>query len=65
MTIRDQYPLPRTEDIFDAMVGAKIFSKMDAESGFHQVDLEQGSKIKTAFGVNSEYLNTIKCHSNW
>jgi hypothetical protein len=35
VTIRNQYPLPRIEDLFDQMKGASVFSKIDLRSGYH------------------------------
>jgi hypothetical protein len=35
VTIKNKYPLPRTEDLFDQMKGASVFSKIDLRSGYH------------------------------
>ena len=35
VTIRNQYPLPRINDLFDQLQGAKVFSKIDLRSGYH------------------------------
>ena len=35
VTIRNQYPLPRIDDLFDQLQGAKVFSKIDLQSGYH------------------------------
>jgi hypothetical protein len=35
VTIKNKYPLPRTNDLFDQLKNAKIFSKIDLKSGYH------------------------------
>jgi hypothetical protein len=39
VTIMNKYPLPRIEDLFDQMRGAKIFSKRDLRSGYHRLKI--------------------------
>jgi hypothetical protein len=39
VTIKNKYPLPRIEDLFDQMRGAKVFSKIDLRSGYHQLKI--------------------------
>ena len=49
----DRYPLPSVEDIFNQMGGAKIFSKLDLHSGYHQMPLRVEDRVKTTFwGAN-------------
>ena len=48
-TDSDRYPLPLIEEIFHEMQGAKIFSKLDLRSGYHQIPLREEDKGKTAF----------------
>lgn len=49
VTVTDKYPLPRADDIFDALAGAKIYSVMDAVKGYHQVEIHPDDRFKTAF----------------
>jgi hypothetical protein len=37
VTIKNKYPLPRIEDLFDQIKGASVFSKIDLRSGYHQL----------------------------
>jgi hypothetical protein len=39
VTIKNKYPLPRIDDIFDQLKGAKYFSKVDLRSGYHQLKI--------------------------
>jgi hypothetical protein len=49
VTIKNKYPLPRIEELFDQMKGAKIFSKIDLRSGYHQLKIRAEDVPKTAF----------------
>ncbi|GKA08070.1 putative reverse transcriptase domain-containing protein [Tanacetum coccineum] len=48
-TIRNRYPLPRIDDLFDQVQGAKIFSNIDFRSGYHQLRVKGQDVPKTAF----------------
>ena len=55
MTIKKKYPLPRINDLFDQVGGAKIFSKLDLRSDYHQVRIKDED-------INKTYFQTIYGH---
>ncbi|GAV81381.1 RVT_1 domain-containing protein/zf-CCHC domain-containing protein/rve domain-containing protein/RVP_2 domain-containing protein, partial [Cephalotus follicularis] len=48
-TIKNKYPLPHIEDLFDQLQGSRVFSKLDLKSGYHQLRVREGDVEKTAF----------------
>ena len=48
VTVKNSYPLPRIDDLFDRLAGAKCFSRIDLRSGYHQIRIAQGNEEKTA-----------------
>ena len=47
--MRNMYPLLRIDDLFDQLLGARVFSKIDLRSGYHQLKVKDGDIPKTAF----------------
>jgi hypothetical protein len=59
VTIKNKYPLPRIDILFDQLVGAQVFSKIDLRSGYHQIKIRAEDIPKTAFSMRYglyEYL---------
>jgi hypothetical protein len=51
VTIKNKYPFPRIEDLFDQMRGSRVFSKIDIRSGYHQMKIGLSDIAKTAFST--------------
>ncbi|KAJ9561564.1 hypothetical protein OSB04_006724 [Centaurea solstitialis] len=49
LTVKNRYPLPRIDDLFDQLQGAAWFSKIDLRSGYHQLKVREEDVHKTAF----------------
>jgi hypothetical protein len=49
VTIKNKYPLPRIEDLFDQLRGVSVFSKIDMRSGYHQLRIWPSDISKTTF----------------
>ena len=49
VTIKNKHPLPRIEDLFDLLRGARVFSKIDLRSGYFQLRIRPEDILKTAF----------------
>ena len=49
VTIRNQYPLPRIDELLDQLQGSRVYSKIDLRSRYHQLRVQEGDVPKTAF----------------
>ncbi len=45
--VKNRYPLPRIDDLFDRLSGAKVFSRIDLHSGYYQIRIAEGDEEKT------------------
>ena len=50
-TNKDSYALPRIEELLDALAGSKYFTVLDLKSGYHQVEIVEEHKERTAFTI--------------
>ncbi|GKE60158.1 putative reverse transcriptase domain-containing protein, partial [Tanacetum coccineum] len=49
LTVKNRYPLPRIDDLFDRLQGSSVYSKIDLKSGYHQLRVRDEDILKTAF----------------
>jgi hypothetical protein len=67
VTIKNKYPLPRIDLLFDQLARAKVFSKIDLRSGYHQIKICPKDISKTAFTIRYglyEYIVMSFCLTN-
>ena len=49
VTIKNRYPLPRIDNLFDQLIGVRVYSKIDLCTGYHQLRVRETDIPKTAF----------------
>jgi hypothetical protein len=57
--VKNKYPLPHIDLLFDQLIRAQVFSKIDLCSGYHQIKIREEDILKTAFSTRYglyEYL---------
>ena len=67
VTIKNKYPLPRIDDLFDQFQGASCFSKIDVKSSYHQLKVRECDIPKTTFRTkygHYEFLVMSFCLTN-
>nr|GFC40096.1 putative reverse transcriptase domain-containing protein [Tanacetum cinerariifolium] len=55
LTVKNQYPLPRIDDLFDQLQRSSIYSKIDLRSGYHQLRVREEDILKTTFRTRYEH----------
>jgi hypothetical protein len=61
VTTKNKYPLPRIEDLFDQMRGAKVFSKTDLRSGYHQMKIDGRIFLKMHSPLGMDFMSILLC----
>ncbi|GJU19922.1 putative reverse transcriptase domain-containing protein [Tanacetum coccineum] len=64
LTVKNRYPLPRIDDLFDQLQGSNVYSKIDLRSGYHQLRVREEDILKTAFRIGRSIMSSKLCHSN-
>ena len=59
VTIRNQYPLPRINELFDQLQGSWVYSKIDLRSGYHQLKVRENDVSKTAFRTRYDHYEFL------
>ena len=59
VTIKNKYPLPRIEDLFDQLKGSRYFLKNDLRSGYHQMRVKEEDIPKTAFSTRYGHFEFV------
>ena len=57
VTIKNKYPLPRIDILFDQLAKAKVFSKIDLRSGYHQIKIRPKDIPKMTFPLGVVYMS--------
>ena len=58
-TVKNMYPLPCIEDLFNQLREATIFSKIDLWLGYHKIKIKEGDVPKTAFRTRYDYYEFV------
>ena len=59
VTIKNKYPLPCIDDLFDQLQGAQVFSKIDLRSDYHQLKIKGEDIPKTAFQTRYDHYEFL------
>jgi hypothetical protein len=64
ITIKKKYPLPRIDIMFDQLVGAQVFSKIDLFSSYHQIKIVLKIYPRRISRRDVGGMNVLSCHSD-
>ena len=57
--MKNKYPLPRIDDLFDQLMGVPMFSKIDLRSGYHQLKIKPHDVYKTTFRTRYDHFDFL------
>jgi hypothetical protein len=57
VTIKNKYPLPCINLLFDQLASAKVFSKIDLQSVYNQIKIREEAILKTTFSTDMVFMN--------
>ena len=57
--VKNKYPLPRIDELFDQLQGAQVFSKIDLRSRYHQLKIKSEDIPKTAFKTRYKHYEFL------
>jgi hypothetical protein len=61
VTVKNKYPLPRIDNLFDQLRGACMFSKIDLRSGYHQLKIQKVIFPRRRSFLSTGYMSTWSC----
>ncbi|GJU15906.1 putative reverse transcriptase domain-containing protein [Tanacetum coccineum] len=65
LTVKNRYPLPRIDDLFDQLQGSSVYSKIDLRFGYHQLRVHDEDIPKTAFRIRYGHYRDIQKSMNF
>nr|GEU41267.1 putative reverse transcriptase domain-containing protein [Tanacetum cinerariifolium] len=61
LTVKNRYPLPRIDDLFNQLQGSSVYSKIDLRSGYHQLRVREKDILKTISKLDMDIMNFKLC----